>query len=241
MKKHKKGFTLVELSIVLVIIGLLIGGILVGQSLIESAKMQAFVRQIQQYDALTATFKGKFGALPGDASVFGCTNAMDTSTNVCNNGVIEPASSPPSMYFAAETALFWKHLSDSGFKPSGVSYVSAIPATNTVTVNVNVPKAQIGTAGIAVYGTAAGGNLYVVGGYRTDFAINTEAGLTSIDSIAFDKKVDDGIPDTGDVRVSLADASPACNSTGGGAAYNIASGSTLVCSLAVRLMANTNF
>ena len=46
----KSGFTLVELSIVLVIIGLLIGGILVGQSLIESAKMNSFVRQVQQID-----------------------------------------------------------------------------------------------------------------------------------------------------------------------------------------------
>jgi len=236
--KNKKGFTLVELSIVLVIIGLLIGGILVGQSLIESAKMQAFVRQIQQYDALTATFKGKFGALPGDASVFGCTNAMDTSTNVCNNGVIEPASAPPSIFFAAETALFWKHLSDSGFKPSGVSYVSAIPAS-TVTVNVNVPKAQIGTAGISVYGTAAGGNLYVVGGYAPDFAINTAHGLTSIDSLAFDKKVDDGLATTGDVVVSLATPNPNCNDAG---VYDIPNGgTTLVCSLAIRLMANTNF
>jgi len=63
----KNGFTLVELSIVLVIIGLLIGGILVGQSLIDSAKLQSFVRQMQQYDAALLTFYTKYKSIPGDS------------------------------------------------------------------------------------------------------------------------------------------------------------------------------
>jgi prepilin-type N-terminal cleavage/methylation domain-containing protein len=101
-----RGFTLVELSIVLVIIGLLIGGILVGQSLIESAKMQSFVRQMAQYDALTASFKSKYKQLPGDSSVFGCTANLDGSGNVCNNGAVQPLIITNTLYFAAETAYF---------------------------------------------------------------------------------------------------------------------------------------
>ena len=63
----KHGFTLVELSIVLVIIGLLIGGILVGQSMMSASKLTAFVAQIQHYDAEVEAYKAKFNYLPGNA------------------------------------------------------------------------------------------------------------------------------------------------------------------------------
>src|SRR5476649_103906 len=67
----KRGFTLVELSIVLVIIGLLIGGILVAQSMTETARIVAVAAQIQQFDAGVESFKAKYNALPGDAQQFG--------------------------------------------------------------------------------------------------------------------------------------------------------------------------
>ena len=63
---NKKGFTLVELSIVLVIIGLLIGGILVGQSLIFSFKMNSLNSTLTQMEVLANQFKQKYKALPGD-------------------------------------------------------------------------------------------------------------------------------------------------------------------------------
>ena len=66
----KNGFTLVELSIVLVIIGLLVGGILVGQSLISSAAISSTVAQIGRYDAAVGGFISKFKYLPGDAPGF---------------------------------------------------------------------------------------------------------------------------------------------------------------------------
>ena len=66
----KKGFTLVELSIVLVIIGLLIGGILVGQSLIESAKINRLVSDMQQYEIAIVQFYKKFKKYPGESPAF---------------------------------------------------------------------------------------------------------------------------------------------------------------------------
>lgn len=62
----KKGFTLVELAIVMTIIGLLIGGILKGQELLENARINAFVSQMKAYDAAIVTFQDTYGALPGD-------------------------------------------------------------------------------------------------------------------------------------------------------------------------------
>src|SRR3982751_930235 len=62
----EKGFTLIELSIVLVIIGLIVGGVLVGQDLIRAAEVRATISQIEKYNTAVNTFRGKYNALPGD-------------------------------------------------------------------------------------------------------------------------------------------------------------------------------
>ena len=74
MNKGNKGFTLVELSIVLVIIGLIVSSILVGQELIQAASIKSQVSQIQTYQASVGTFMAKYRAIPGDfpkATTFG--------------------------------------------------------------------------------------------------------------------------------------------------------------------------
>jgi len=64
--KPQQGFTLIELSIVLVIIGLIVGGILVGQDLIKGAEIRATVAQVEKYNSAVNTFRTKFNAMPGD-------------------------------------------------------------------------------------------------------------------------------------------------------------------------------
>ena len=73
---RKAGFTLIEMSIVLVIIGLIVGGVLVGQDLIRAAAVRAQVSQMEKYNSAVNTFREKTGYLPGDipdptASEFG--------------------------------------------------------------------------------------------------------------------------------------------------------------------------
>ena len=119
MKRQTKGFTLVELSIVLVIIGLLIGGILIGQSMIETAKVNRFISEVQQYEIAAKNYKSRFRYFPGDHptayDIFGSDCGIDNdpataSWNGCNGNGDHKLSS--GNY--TETSSFWYHLSQSG-------------------------------------------------------------------------------------------------------------------------------
>ncbi len=67
--KDQAGFTLVEIAIVMVIIGLLIGGVLKGQAMIENARVKRVVKQADEIRAAVMTFYDKFGVYPGDENL----------------------------------------------------------------------------------------------------------------------------------------------------------------------------
>lgn len=104
----KHGFTLVELSIVLVIIGLLVGGVTAGSSLIRSTELKSFADDVVEYELATAAFKLKYNALPGDinkASRYWPAECLDNGSNTCNgdgDGFIEATGN--------ETGRYWQHL-----------------------------------------------------------------------------------------------------------------------------------
>lgn len=88
-KQNQAGFTLVELSIVLVIIGLIVSGVLAGQALIQQAKVRGQLRQIEELKTALGAFQAKYNFLPGDlpnpVRFFGAI----TTTNPNGNGLIE--------------------------------------------------------------------------------------------------------------------------------------------------------
>src|ERR1700691_433072 len=90
----QSGFTLIELSIVLVIIGLIVGGVLVGQDLIRAAEVRAQISQIEKYNTAVNTFRDKYNALPGDLpptvpTQFGFAARAGTAGRGDGNGIIE--------------------------------------------------------------------------------------------------------------------------------------------------------
>ena len=91
-RKDQKGFTLVELSMVIVIVGLLVGGVLVGRDLIEASKIRNVVSQLKKIETAKNTFIGKYGALPGDirnATVFALSAAGANCTDANGDGMAD--------------------------------------------------------------------------------------------------------------------------------------------------------
>ena len=125
-KHFLSAFSLVELSIVLVILGLLVGGILSGQSLIRAAELRSFTTEYSKYVAAVNSFKDKYFQLPGDmpnaTSFWGaahatpatCLTTVGTGSQTCNgdgNGSISNAAAA-SQY--GEEYTFWQHLANAG-------------------------------------------------------------------------------------------------------------------------------
>lgn len=87
---NQKGFTLVEIAIVMVIIGLLIGGVLKGQEMIQNAKVKRVVKSADELRAGVMTFYDKYGQLPGDENSAIFPPGTDSTTGN-NNGQIAGA------------------------------------------------------------------------------------------------------------------------------------------------------
>ncbi|PCJ36553.1 MAG: prokaryotic N-methylation site [Cellvibrionales bacterium] len=105
---RQSGFTLVEIAIVLVIIGLILGGVLKGQVLIDNAKYKNFVKDIESYRAGVYTFQDTYRALPGDIGVVTALGA-DTAGN--GDGVIDDDQCTTD---GDESCLVWSHLRYAG-------------------------------------------------------------------------------------------------------------------------------
>lgn len=243
------GFTLIEMSIVLVVIGLLVGGVLVGIDLVRAAEVRAQISQIEKYNQAANTFRGKYGYLPGDllysaASQFGFTvgpNCTGEQGGRDGNGLLDGLSGSFTLYQdEGETALFWQDLTSSAlatpliegqFPNSGAALPVCGWGGNAVVlsgtgVGAYFPPAKIGRNNyIYVYETN-GANWF---GVSAITAINVSGVMTStanipvIQAYDIDKKIDDGFPTTGRVVAVDLNGSP---STPNNAPHTTTSGGT---------------
>ena len=192
--KQQAGFTLVEIAIVLVIIGLLLGGILKGQEMITQAKIKNIVNDLNGMSAAIYSYQDRYRALPGDeldattkarwgATVsFGgdgngvfCTGACTATPPAYNLAPAAPAT-------GNETPLFWLHLRLSGFVPGPTTGLGAVQQPG---------NAVNGILGVQTTGMGFTSNIICT------------SNLPDKVGIAVDTQVDDGASATGGVRGQL--------------------------------------
>ncbi len=234
-----QGFTLLEISIVLLIIGLIAGGIIASISLINTSEIRGTISQKLQFDTAAQTFKIKYGYLPGDippaqAAAFGLFQLDETCGSVCdpnhfNNEKIDYSEGANSVL---EPWVFWRHLSESnliqgayGSDPSNpLDTANGNPTSFTGTwVPLFQPKAKLDN-------------------YYWQINISDSTGWTAWSAVfqlytpaydpyvsanhvhALDSKMDDGLPYTGNVVVNWSSSWDAAATSGNclyaGGGYN---------------------
>src|SRR5690606_18018820 len=119
--RKQAGFTLIEIAIVLVIIGLLLGGVLQGQQLIENSRVKSATNDFNGIAAAAFSYQDRYGRFPGDdgpqttlKARGGAWANLPDSTAGNTNGRVE-ASVGDAFGGAGEGAFFFSHLRAAGF------------------------------------------------------------------------------------------------------------------------------
>jgi prepilin-type N-terminal cleavage/methylation domain-containing protein len=224
LRRGEQGFTLVELAIVMIIIGLLIGGILKGQELINNAKVSSAVTQIKGLEAAANTFKEKYAALPGDilAPNTRLPNCGAAVCNVAGNGDSQidatdlGAAQATPVAGTNETQIF-AHLAAANLLTGDVQ------PTVAWSLQTSYPNFTLG--GKVRLGYVVGGQTGAIAAIPVNahyIAVGNGGGamgaseLPGGDLANIDRKLDDGMPNTGSVMAVGNAAANTCTILGTG-------------------------
>jgi len=196
VQAKQRGFTLVEIAIVLVIIGLLLGGILKGQEMVTQAKIKNVIADFSGISAAYHGYVDRYKKIPGDdpcaggtVSLSNCGTATGRWTGATagnGNGVVGGAYN--SATNTDESRLWWDHLRRAGF----VSGVGDQQPFNALSGMIGVETGD-GAATPAPALKDGAGNGFVG-------VIICSANLPDKIAIAADTQMDDGVPNAGTVR-----------------------------------------
>lgn len=180
---NQKGFTLVEIAIVLVIIGLLLGGVLKGQELVNNAKIKNLINDLRGVTAAYNAYIDRYRAIPGDDNL--ATTRFTGAVNGGGNGAITGAyNAAVAPAVGNESNNFWQHVRMAGLANGIATATSAPPATNAVGGFIGIQSGAYGMTGQVV----------CAGSVPWGFAQ------------AIDTQIDDGNNVTGTVRAGAAGA-----------------------------------
>lgn len=252
--RHSLAFSLVELSIVLVILGLLVGGVLAGKSLIRAGELRGATTEFQKYQTAFHAFRDRYFAIPGDmanatafwGSLSGngtnttCFNLPASGTATCNgtgNGNIEQNR---------ESFRFWQHLANAGLiegQYSGLSGDADYAGRDITAVNSPVSKIATGLwwpnengimSGVSTFFDGSYGNMLLLGGYYAPGNTNITAIMRPEEAWNIDTKLDDGSPYNGMVVPRRGNTCTSSTATSDTSATYLLSSTAIGCTLVFR-------
>lgn len=188
MNRKQHGFTLVEIAIVLVIIGLLLGGVLKGQEMINSAKVKNLANDFRSVPLFIYAYQDKFKRLPGDdpaaVSHLGATaTAATTPAGKQGNGTIEGNWNSNSL--TDENVLFWQHIRLAGLATGSTDFSDMTKAG----LPANAEGGRVGLQMTPPPITGLSGNYYVC-----------SSGINGKLAQQLDVSIDDGASNQGSLR-----------------------------------------
>jgi len=197
LTSRQTGFTLVELAIVLVIIGLILAAVLKGQEMIQNAKVKNVISDLRGVSAAYYSYQDRYKAIPGDDGA-ATAHLGQTALAGNGNGIIEgaytdanlPSGTTTGGTLTTEAQAFWQHTRMAGFLTGATAPGPTFPALNSLGGLLGV-QSGITTN---VYGMT--GNVVCSGSIPWKIAQ------------AVDIMIDDGNSDTGNVRAGAASATP---------------------------------
>ena len=225
-----RGYTLIEMSIVMVIIGLVVGAIVMGQSLLQAAQIRSQVSQVEQIETAVASFRSKYNCLAGDCAQ--ATNFFSGVTKGNGNGVICRNSGGAAMdaclFATTNGAVAWSgtmesssvfdHLAAAGLE-NMEQYDETVTASNMPGIGFPVMRFQgSGVQATAALGTRGGVLIHhlktfqhihegpkitlgACGGGGAGTAVGFSCGMNGEEAYMLDAKMDDGLPLSGKVTI----------------------------------------
>lgn len=219
MKKNihaSSGFTLVELSVSFIIVALLLAAALGGTNLLKSAKLRSIIAEVDKYKMAINSFRARYDELPGDFSK--AANYWTTYNSGSNpEGTLSGDADGQIEYLNGSSAYegfrAWQHLSYAGMIDEVYDGDASNAAAAVVGINNDVPESGFSGAGYLIdydVMNLDNQNTIVLGVplVTASTPILANGVILPDDAQHLDKKVDDGIPTTGNVRGGSNTADP---------------------------------
>lgn len=193
IKRSSKGFSLIELSIVLIIVGLLTASIYGAAVLVERAKVTTVTSEMQNIRLASSAFQDRYGELPGDGNKF-----VDKIEAITQGGNSDGWIGSDD-YTDLESALFFNHVSKTGFMQGDFTGVK-VNSLSDVRPGENFPASSVETNYFYYVQSSSLGDKFKRNNRISISGISTD-GIKGQLAYNYDLKIDDGLPLTGKVVV----------------------------------------